>query len=46
MMFKITTPDDVVIEIDTHADDAYLKDLTERGYKVERVLNICTSCEG
>jgi len=45
-MYKITTPDDVTIEVDASADDKYLQDIQERGYKVERVLNVCTSCEG
>lgn len=35
MMYKITTPDDITIEVDTSVDDTYLKDIQSRGYKVE-----------
>lgn len=47
MKYKITTPDEVTVEVETSPQDPYLKDIEERGYIVERVLNVCTfACEG
>lgn len=43
MKYKITTPDAVTVEVDTN-DKEYLADIEKRGYKVERVYNVCEAC--
>lgn len=44
MKYAITTPHDVTVEVETN-DQEYLQDLEKRGYRVQRVYNVCTSCE-
>jgi len=44
MKYQITTPTEGIVEVETN-DTEYLEDIQKRGYKVQRVYNVCTSCE-
>jgi len=45
MKYEITTPSSATVVVDTN-DKQYLEDIEKRGYKVQRVENVCIACEG
>lgn len=45
MEYEITTPNGNTLLVDKE-DREYFEDIQTRGYKVQRVHNVCTACEG